>query len=254
MRKLFLIGIGAGNPDYITVQAIEALKQVDVVFAIDKGEEKADLLRLRKTLCERYLQPGKYRIVEIAEVKRDDAAPRYEEAVREWHERRSTAYEDAIGRELGENECGAFLVWGDPSIYDSTMRILERIAGRGAVAFDYEVIPGISSIQALAARHRIPLNRIGEPIHITTGRRLAAGLPKEMNNVVVMLDGACAFKNAAEDGIDIYWGAYLGTDDEVLVSGLLKERGHEIERIRSEARAKKGWIMDTYLLRRRGGA
>jgi precorrin-6A synthase len=254
MRKLFLIGIGAGNPDYITVQAIEALKQVDVVFAIDKGEEKADLLRLRKTLCERYLQPGKYRIVEIAEVKRDDAAPRYEEAVREWHERRSTAYEDAIGRELGENECGAFLVWGDPSIYDSTMRILERIAGRGAVAFDYEVIPGISSIQALAARHRIPLNRIGEPIHITTGRRLAAGLPKEMNNVVVMLDGACAFKNAAEDGIDIYWGAYLGTDDEVLVCGHLKDCAHEIERIRSEARAKKGWIMDTYLLRRHGGA
>jgi precorrin-6A synthase len=254
MRKLFLIGIGAGNPDYITVQAIEALKQVDVVFAIDKGKEKADLLRLRKTLCERYLQPGKYRIVEIAEVKRDDAAPRYEEAVREWHERRSAAYEDAIGRELGENECGAFLVWGDPSIYDSTMRVLERIAGRGAVAFDYEVIPGISSIQALAARHRIPLNRIGEPIHITTGRRIAAGLPKEMDNVVVMLDGACAFKNVFEDGIDIYWGAYLGTDAEVLVCGQLKDRVHEIERIRSEARAKKGWIMDTYLLRRRGGA
>jgi precorrin-6A synthase len=254
MRKLFLIGIGAGNPDYITVQAIEALKQVDVVFAIDKGEEKEDLLRLRKTLCERYLQPGTYRIVEIGEVKRDDAAPCYEEAVIEWHKRRAGAYEDAIGKELAEDECGAFLVWGDPSIYDSTMRILERIAERGAVAFDYEVIPGISSIQALAARHRIPLNRIGEPIHITTGRRLAAGLPKEMNNVVVMLDGACAFKNVPEDGIDIYWGAYLGTDDEVLVSGLLKERGHEIERIRSEARAKKGWIMDTYLLRRRGGA
>ncbi len=249
MRKLFVIGIGAGNPDYITVQAINALKQTDVVFAIDKGEEKHELLSLRTTLCERYMSAC--RIVQIAEVERDADASCYEAAVREWHERRATACEDAIGKELGEDECGAFLVWGDPSLYDSTLRILERIAARGMIRFDYEIIPGITSIQALAARHRVPLNRIGEPIYITTGRRLAAGMPNKMDNVVVMLDGECAFKTIADAGIDIYWGAYLGTDDEILVSGDLKARGDEIERLRREARAKKGWIMDTYLLRRR---
>jgi precorrin-6A synthase len=131
------------------------------------------------------------------------------------------------------------------------LRILERIAARGAVAFDYDVIPGITSIQALAARHRIPLNRIGEPIHITTGRRIGAGLAEDIDNVVVMLDGESAFKNIADDDIDIYWGAYLGTEDEILISGNLQERMAEIERLRSEARARKGWIMDTYLLRRR---
>jgi precorrin-6A synthase len=249
MRRLFVIGIGAGNPDYITVQAINALKQTDVVFAIDKGEEKQELLGLRTTLCDRYTSAC--RIVQIPEVERDTEGPCYEAAVSEWHERRAMACEDAIGKELGENECGAFLVWGDPSLYDSTLRILERIAARGMVAFDYEIIPGITSIQALAARHRIPLNRIGEPIYITTGRRLAAGMPNRMDNVVVMLDGECAFKVIADDGIDLYWGAYLGTDDEILVSGDLKARTGEIERLRREARAKKGWIMDTYLLRRR---
>ena len=251
MRKLFVIGIGAGNPEYITVQAINALKQVDVIFAVDKGEEKQDLLRLRTTLCERYMSPGSYRVVPIGEVEREAGAPCYEAAVREWHERRAVAYADAIGRELGANECGAFLVWGDPALYDSTLRILERIAARGTVAFDYEVIPGITSIQALAARHRIPLNRIGEPIYVTTGRRLAAAPPNQMDNVVVMLDGDCAFKNVADEGIDIHWGAYLGTEDEILVSGDLKDRRGEIERMRREARARKGWIMDTYLLRRR---
>jgi precorrin-6A synthase len=251
MRRLFIIGVGAGNPDYITLQAINALKQVDVVFLIDKGEEKEDLLRLRNTLCERYLQAGTYRIAHIAEVERDAGAPCYEAAVREWHEQRAIAYETAIGRELAEDECGAFLVWGDPSLYDSTLRILERIAARGAVAFDYDVIPGITSIQALAARHRIPLNRIGEPIQITTGRRVAAGPAEDIDNVVVMLDGESAFKNIADGDIDIYWGAYLGTEDEILISGNLQERMAEIERLRSEARARKGWIMDTYLLRRR---
>jgi precorrin-6A synthase len=155
-----------------------------------------------------------------------------------------------IGQELGEEERGAFLVWGDPSLYDSTLRIIDRIIARGTVAFEYEVVPGISSIQALAARHKIALNRIGQPVHITTGRKISRRLPDDSDDVVVMLDAECSFKNISDPEIDIYWGAYIGTEDEILVSGNLKRRMHEIERIRSEAKGKKGWIMDTYLLRR----
>jgi precorrin-6A synthase len=119
------------------------------------------------------------------------------------------------------------------------------------VAFEYEVIPGISSVQALAARHRIALNRVGEPIQITTGRRLAQTSSDEVENVVVMLDADCSFKKVADDQLDIYWGAYVGTDDEILVSGALPDVMDEIERVRAEARERIGWIMDTYLLRRR---
>ena len=46
-------------------------------------------------------------------------------------------------------------MWGDPSLYDSTLRIIERIIARGRVVFEYEVIPGISSIQALVGRELI---------------------------------------------------------------------------------------------------
>jgi precorrin-6A synthase len=35
------------------------------------------------------------------------------------------------------------------------------------------------------------------------------------------------------------------------VSGPLLERGEEIQRLRAEARDREGWIMDTYLLRKR---
>ena len=51
----------------------------------------------------------------------------------------------------------------------------------------------------------------------------------------------------------IWWGAYLGTPDEILLSGPLAEVGPEIERVRAEARARKGWMFDTYLLRRGDG-
>jgi precorrin-6A synthase len=253
MKKVFVIGIGAGNPDYITVQAINALNAVDVFFIMDKGEEKDDLVRLRKDICERYIKDQSYRIVEAADPPRDRNPSSYEPAVRAWHEQRAAIYERLIGEELGDDECGAFLVWGDPSLYDSTLRIIEAVTARGAVAFDYEVIPGISAIQALAARHKIALNRIGRSVHITTGRRIAEGLSRDADDIVVMLDGDCAFKAIDDPDIDIYWGAYLGTADEILTSGNLGECKHDIERLRAEAKARKGWVMDTYLLRRHDG-
>jgi precorrin-6A synthase len=251
MRKVFVIGIGAGNPDYITVQAINALNAVDVFFVMDKGQEKEDLVRLRKEICERYIKNKSYRMVETADPPRDRTPSSYEPAVRAWHEQRASIYERLINEELGEDECGAFLVWGDPSLYDSTLRIVNQIVTRGNVAFAYEVIPGISAVQALAARHKIALNRIGRSIQITTGRKIAEGLPDGADDVIVMLDGDCSFKAIDASDIDIYWGAYLGSEDEILAAGPLRERAPEIEQMRAEARARKGWIMDTYLLRKR---
>jgi precorrin-6A synthase len=251
MRKVFVIGIGAGNPDYITVQAINALNQVDVFFIIDKGEEKQDLVNLRKEICERHIKHKSYRMVEAVDPPRDRTPASYEPAVRAWHEQRADIYARLIAEALGEDECGAFLVWGDPSLYDSTLRIIEQIIGRGTIAFEYEVIPGISAIQALAARHRIALNRIGGSVHITTGRKIAENPPDNVDDVIVMLDANCSFKTIDNSDIDIYWGAYVGTEDEILAAGSLRERADEIERMRTEAKARKGWIMDTYLLRKR---
>ena len=68
-----------------------------------------------------------------------------------------------IREELADGQHGAFLVWGDPSLYDSTLRIVDQVAAMKTVAFELDVIPGITSVQALAARHKIALNRIGGP-------------------------------------------------------------------------------------------
>jgi precorrin-6A synthase len=250
MRRLFIIGIGAGDPDYLTIQAIKALNQVDVFFVVDKGREKDGLVRIRREICERFIDEDTYRTVEIQDPERDRTASAYRSAVDDWRRRRADAYEAALRDDLGDDERGAFLVWGDPGLYDSTLAIVEEIEARGTVAFEYEVIPGISSVQALAAKQKMALNRVGEPIQITTGRRLAQASPDEIENVVVMLDADCTFKRFASDDIEIYWGAYVGTEDEILISGALPDVMDEIERIRSEARERIGWIMDTYLLRR----
>ena len=248
MRKIYLIGIGAGNPEYITIQAIKALNRVDVFFFMDKGEAKQDLVALRKEICERYIDNPSYRIIEATDPVRDPQIIDYQERVEAWHQQRALIYEEMITKELDENQCGAFLVWGDPSLYDSTLRIIDQIASRNAIAFEFEIIPGISSIQVLAARHKISLNGLGESIRITTGRRLTSevGVPGE--RTVVMLDGQCSFREKTDCGLDIFWAAYLGMDNEILISGKLVDVADEIQKVRSDHRQRHGWIMDTYLL------
>lgn len=242
-RHIHVIGIGAGDPDYVTVQAIEALNDTQAFFAMDKGDQKSDLVALRREICARFIREPGYRFVELADPKRADHAE-YRDAVAEWHAARAQIWADAISAELGPHGVGAFLAWGDPSLYDSTLRILDAVAAQ--VDFTFDVIPGITAIQALTARHRIPLNGVGEPVLITTGRQLRAhGLA---GDAVVMLDADCSFQTCPPK-TRIWWGAYLGTDDELLIAGTVGEVGPRIVSQRAEARARHGWIMDTYLLR-----
>lgn len=253
MRRLLVIGIGAGDPEHVTMQAVRALNELDVIFVIEKaatGEQTHELVRLRREICERYIREPRYRIVEIPDPPRDRTAAAYGAAVEDWRSRRAEAWERAIAEELDEDGCGGLLVWGDPSLYDSTLAVLEQILARGTVEFAHEVIPGITSVQALTARQRTPLNRVGRAVQITTGRRLAEGFPDGVDEVVVMLDADCSFMRLADRDIEIHWGAYVGMDDEILLSGMLGEVGEEIVRVRREARERKGWIMDAYLLRR----
>src|SRR3954469_12984165 len=138
---------------------------------MDKGESKNDLVALRRQICERFIMDPGYRFVELADPQRAKDAD-YRQAVAQWHSARAAVWADAIERELAPDGVGAFLAWGDPSLYDSTLRILEMVAQR--IDLHHDVIPGITAIQALTARHRIPLNDVGEPVLITTGRRLRA--------------------------------------------------------------------------------
>jgi len=243
MRSIHVIGIGVGDPDFVTGQAIRALNDTQVFFAADKGEARRDLVELRREVCRRFITEPGYRFVELADPVRADTGD-YRAAVADWHTARARLWAEAIASELEPDGVGAFLAWGDPSLYDSTLRILDEVARH--VELTYDVIPGVTAVQVLTARHRIPLNDVGEPVLITTGRQLRAnGLS---GSAVVMLDGDCAFLECAPQ-TRIWWGAYLGSPDELLVAGTVGEVGSRIAELRAQARSRHGWIMDTYLLR-----
>jgi precorrin-6A synthase len=254
MKKILIIGIGAGDPDYVTMQAVNALNQVDVFFIMDKGPSKAKLIELRKEICRRYIRGDDYRLVDATSPAWARDTQDYLSTVDDLNRDKQAVFERLIAEELADGECGGFLVWGDPTLYDSTIRIIEAIAQEGRHQLDYEVIPGITSVQALAAKHKTTLNRIGQSVEITTGRKIAEGFPDGADSVVVMLDAGDSYKRFADQDIDIYWGAYLGMPDEILVSGKLRDVAGDIERMRAEARRANGWIMDSYLMRRSGPA
>jgi len=253
VKHILIIGIGAGDPDYLTVQAIKALNRADVFFVMDKGPAKEKLVALRKEICRRYIEDDDYRIVEATCPERVRDVSDYRASVDDLNVDKQAVFERLIAEELADGECGAFLVWGDPALYDSTIRIVEAIARSGRHVLDFEVIPGISSIQALVAKHRTTLNSIGQALEITPARRLAEGFPERLDSVLVMLDAKNTYKRFVGEDMDIFWGAYVGTPDEILIGGRLAEVADEIEQVRAEARSRHGWIMDTYLLRRRVG-
>jgi precorrin-6A synthase len=239
MKTILIVGIGTGNPEHLTVQAINALNLADVLFIPDKGAAKADLADLRRVIVARYVTNPASRTVEYAVPRRDAANPDYGAGVDDWHAALATIFAKLL-TDVPDNGAGAFLVWGDPGLYDSTIRIVDRLRAH----FTVEIIPGITSIQALTAAHGIALNRIGEPVHITTGRKLG----DVVDDTIVMLDGQTAFMTADPD-LDIFWGAYLGTPDEITIAGRLGDVRDEILATRKAARERHGWIMDTYLLR-----
>lgn len=246
MQPILVIGIGAGDPNHLTLAAVEAIRAADAVFIIDKGTAADELAAIREAILDR-VRPGKPpRLIRIANPKRGTAEG-YDAGVARWHGERAERYGEAIAT-LQPGETGAFLVWGDPALYDSTLRILDQVHARLPLALT--VIPGISAPQVLASAFGMALNAIGEPIHITTGRRIAAGLPSPVHSTVVMLDDGSALAGLDPQGLAIWWGAYLGTPDQVLISGPLAEMRERILATRKAERARKGWIMDTYLLRR----
>ena len=249
MRTVFVIGIGAGDPRHLTLEAAEAMGRAEVFFVIDKGTAP-ELIALRDELLARHATPD-HRVVVVPDPERDRSPDDYEQAVLDWHAARADRIGTALATELPDDGTGAFLVWGDPSLYDSTLRVLDRVAAAGPVAFAHRVIPGVSSVSALAAAHRVALHGIGEPVLITTGRRLVASFGPDTPNAVVMLDGQLAFTEVDPGGVEILWGAYLGTPDEVLVAGALGDVADRIVAERAAARERHGWIMDIYLLRRR---
>jgi precorrin-6A synthase len=243
--RVRIIGIGMG-PHQVTPEAADALRGADYVIAAEKSDGDA-LLAIRREIAGAF----GVSVVAVPDPARDrdhvgDGG--YVSQVSGWHAARVETYEAVLAEREGT---AAFLVWGDPAFYDSTIRIVEAIAERGAVEVEYDVVPGISALQLLAARHRIVLHDIGQPLHVTTGRKLAEAVAAGQTNIAVMLN-----RSLELDGLEdwtIWWGGNLGRPEEELVSGRVREVRADLQAARERIRGAAGWVLDIFVVRGPGG-
>ncbi len=255
MKKIFLIGIGPGSPEYLTLQAVEIIKRVNTFFILEKESEKnKDLVEARLNILRFCKGNDNFRIINVVIPERKRGGKdidTYRKNVIQWRNKKAEIIARLINIELKDGESGALLIWGDPSLYDGHIEIINFILKNKMAEFEYEIIPGISSVQLLTARHKIPLNSIADEIRITTGRRLKELSSEDIKNTVVLLDNYLTYKNYVNSDLYIYWGAYLGSNDEVSISGPLRSVIEDILRKRIELKRQKGWIMETYILRQK---
>lgn len=241
-RDIWLIGIGTGSPAHITREGVAALSGAAVILVPRKGDNKGDLTQIRDRIIAEAGAAGQ--VVYFDYPVRDPNLP-YQERVARWHDEIAERWTDAL--EAAPNGPVALLVWGDPSLYDSTL----RIAGRLVRPAQIRVVPGITALQALTAAHKIPLNTVNGDVVVTTGRRLRDhGWPEGAETIAVMLDGECSFQALDPDRLFIWWGGFLGMAEQILDAGPLSVAGPRIVAGRAAAREVHGWIMDTYLIRR----
>ncbi|CAN5531930.1 precorrin-6A synthase (deacetylating) [soil metagenome] len=249
--RVRILGVGMG-PQHVTPEVADALRTVDYVLAADKGDDQGDrdgLLALRRQILDTYADSAE--IIAVRDPDRDRSAGLdaggYQGAVADWHDARAARYAEVLRQRGGT---AAFLVWGDPALYDSTIRVVEKVRELG-VPLEFDVLPGISAPQLLAARHRIVLHEVGRPVHITTGRRLQEAVAAGLDNIVTMLNPAPGRLDfAGLQDWSVWWGANLGATGERLVSGRLGEVLPTVVEAREAAKAQAGWVMDLYLARK----
>ena len=144
--KLWGVGVGPGDPELLTVKAVRVLREADVVMVPDTSKSDKTALNIAKD----YLT-GKELVFVKTPMVRDKAVV-------------DAAYEEAAGKItalLDQNKQVVFLTLGDPTVYSTYMYIHEKVMRQG---YQVEVVPGVTSFCAAAARLNISLCQGDQPL------------------------------------------------------------------------------------------
>ena len=218
--KLFGIGVGPGDPELLTVKAINAIKQLDVIIA-PKTEKKDGSVALN--IASQYIKPETEIVYQVFPMKvgfaEDDTA---------WQSNKQEILELLqAGKNVG------FLTLGDPMFY-STYIYVFRLLQHEAV--EIETIPGIPAFCAIGSATNTPIVEGDSILSIIPANmpedRVRSAL-KTCDNAVLMK----VYKNSdavidmlAEEGLakQAVLASRCGLDDEVIIRDISGEKGRKL--------------------------
>lgn len=142
--RLYAVGVGPGDPELITMKAYRTLRNCTVVFVPQKNT-KSD--SFAKSIISDFIDHSKQQIISLIfpMVRDKDFLAAY------WAEAA-----DTIWQHLKKDGDCAFVNVGDPLLYGSFIHVFDTLKNKYPEV-EIEVIPGISSINAVAAKAMIPL-------------------------------------------------------------------------------------------------
>lgn len=149
--KLYGLGVGPGDPELMTLKAVRLIRECDIVAMPATGKETNVAFEIAKGAVPEIVAK------ELLEISMP--MTRDEVRLRESHEKAA----EAVAAELEKGKNIAFLTLGDPSIYSTYIYVHDRIA---ALGYKTEIVPGIPSFCAVAARLNEGLTEASEALHI----------------------------------------------------------------------------------------
>lgn len=155
--KLYAVGIGPGDPELMTLKAVRILKEVHCIV-VPKGREEGSSLAL--SIVQKILALEGKEIVEAFFPMKKTMGNEKDDLDRQWNET-----VDAVLNRLDRGTDAAFITIGDPGIYSTFFYLYDRLLERRP-SLAIEIVPGISSINAAAARAGLYLGLGNERIAI----------------------------------------------------------------------------------------
>lgn len=147
--RLYVIGVGPGDPELITLRGLKILKEVPLIFYPTGGKETLAL-----SIIEKVIPLREKRLLELY-----FPMQRVEELSQYWEE-----IAEKIRACLSDTGTGAFITLGDPAFYSTFFYLQSFLEKRG---IEIEIIPGIGSFSAFSALLKIPLALHKEEVVIT---------------------------------------------------------------------------------------
>lgn len=149
--KLFGLGVGPGDPELLTIKALRIIQESDVIAVPGNKPEDSVAYEIVKGV---FPEINRKRLLPIAMPMTKDPA------VLEANHNKGA---DDIETCLKEGQQVAFLTLGDPTVYSTYLYVHKRICERG---YEAEIISGITSFCAVAARLNMGLVEMAEPLHV----------------------------------------------------------------------------------------
>lgn len=160
---LYGVGVGPGDPELLTLKAVRVIKKCHYIAVPSEDKSKCLAYKIASGAVELKDKP----CLTISMPMTMDA-----EILEQYH----TDGARKIAGALKQGKDVAFLVLGDPAIYATYGYIHEKIK---ALGYETQIISGIPSFCAAAARLNIPLVEQAQQLHILP----AAYAPKETANL-----------------------------------------------------------------------